>query len=302
MPPLDLSPGMIAQVACLLEATARKPGNVHRLVDFEDTTYLDFALSAGAIVEPLDRASAQALGSTILQAVEATHRVVATNTNLGMILLLVPLASVPPGEPLQPGVASILERSTVADARDLYRGIRLAKPGGLGRSEQGQDVSDEPTVTLLEAMRLASDRDLVARQYATGFLDVFDRFVPVLADSLARPGWTLETAIVAAFLDFLAERPDTLIARKLGGAVAREASDRAADVLKAGWPDGPRSSWALAEFDAWLRADGHARNPGASADLASAGLFVALRTGIIGWPIATRWSANPAGSSRPPGF
>ena len=51
-----LSPGLLAQVACLLEVTARKPGNVHRGRDFADSHYLDFLLSAAAIAGPLDRA------------------------------------------------------------------------------------------------------------------------------------------------------------------------------------------------------------------------------------------------------
>ena len=206
---LIIAPGMIAQVACLLEATARKPGNVHRFLDFDDSSYLDFALSAAAIVEPLNRASTQEVGTTILQAVEATRRVVGTNTNLGMILLLAPLATVPAGQPLRAGLASVLDRTTVADSIDVYKAIRLANPGGLGQSEQGQDVGDEPTVTLVDAMRLASDRDLVARQYASGYADVFDRFVPALERGLTRWGESLETAMVAAFLETLVDRPDT---------------------------------------------------------------------------------------------
>ena len=35
-PDSPLSPGRLAQIACLLEVTARKPGNVHRFRDFED--------------------------------------------------------------------------------------------------------------------------------------------------------------------------------------------------------------------------------------------------------------------------
>ena len=37
----------------------------------------------------------------------------------------------------------------------------------------------------------------------------------------------------------------------------------------------------LAEFDFWLRQDGHRRNPGTSADLVAAGLFVSLQDGKI---------------------
>src|SRR4051794_9824683 len=88
-----LSPGQLGQVACILEATARKPGNVHRFRDFDDAHYVDFLLSAAAIAGPLDRAATVGVGATVLRAVEATRRVVATNTNLGIILLLAPLAA-----------------------------------------------------------------------------------------------------------------------------------------------------------------------------------------------------------------
>ena len=63
-------------------------------------------------------------------------------------------------------------RTTVEDAREVYAAIRLANPGGLNDAAE-QDVRDEPTVTLHEAMALAKDRDSVARQYADNFSDVF---------------------------------------------------------------------------------------------------------------------------------
>lgn len=260
--------GLCAQLACLLEATARKPGNVHRAADFVDTHFLDFLFSAAAIAPVLDRAASQSVGETILEAVRATRGVTATNTNLGIILLLAPLAAASDVA----SVGDVLRATTVDDARSVYAAIRLASPGGLGRTGE-QDVATEPTVTLLDAMRLAADRDGVARQYATDFTDV-------LAASLAtdRP---LEDAIVRLHLQLLAARPDTLIARKCGDAVAAEASFRAAACL---------SGASLAEFDAWLRADGHRRNPGTTADLVTACLFVALRRGIIQLPLSHPFS------------
>ena len=89
------SPGLCAQIACVWEATARKPGNVHRYCDFEDSTYLDYLLSAAALAPVLDRAADRRIGETILDAVRATRRVTRSNTNLGIVLLLTPLASVP---------------------------------------------------------------------------------------------------------------------------------------------------------------------------------------------------------------
>src|SRR3954451_24929618 len=102
------SPGLLAQVACLLEVTARKPGNVHRGRDFDDSGFLDFLLSAAAIAGPLDRASEAGGGQAVRGAVEATRGVVATNTTLAMILLLAPLAAVPAEATLRDGVAAVL--------------------------------------------------------------------------------------------------------------------------------------------------------------------------------------------------
>jgi triphosphoribosyl-dephospho-CoA synthase len=286
--PARLGPGPLAQVACLLEATARKPGNVHRFRDFDDAHYLDFVLSAAAIAGPLDQVRELGIGPTILRAVEATRRYANTNTNLGMILLLAPLAAVPIEDDLRNGVQRVIEWTTVDDAALVYRAIRLASPGGLGEVDD-QDVSEEPTLTLRDAMALAADRDLVARQYASGFADVFDRALPRLRASIGR-GRPVETAIVDAYLDFLSDHPDTLIARKRGPATALEASRRASKVLERGWPDSPEGIEALGDFDDWLRADGHARNPGATADLTTAALFAALRDGTIQLPIAGVWA------------
>ena len=178
--PSWLSTGRLAEIACLLEVTARKPGNVHRFRDFKDLHFLDFLLSATAIAAPLDRAVEQGLGATVLAAVEATREVVSTNTNLGMILLLAPLAAVPRTVDLAEGVEQVLAATTRDDARDAYRAIRLARPGGLGEVPD-QDVAAEPTVTLREAMALAADRDLVARQYANGFREVLHEALPMIA-------------------------------------------------------------------------------------------------------------------------
>lgn len=277
------SPGLLAQFACLLEATARKAGNVHRFADFDDATYVDFLLSAAAISGPLDRARNVGLGATVREAIAATHEVVATNTNLGMVLLLTPLAMLDDNEDIA-RVGRVLGATTVEDARLVYEAVRLAQPGGLGRVTE-QDVADAPTVTLREAMRLAAPRDVVARQYVTDFADVMSA-VRSLRQSLVS-GHFLETAIVATHLAVLQSVPDTLIARKRGEDVAREASRRAADVLERGWPASGRAEFAA--FDRWLREDGHARNPGATADLVTAALFLSLRDGTIPLPLP-RWS------------
>ena len=286
-----LDPGLCAQIACIWEATARKPGNVHRYRDFADSSYTDFLLSAAAIAPVMTAACQQRIGTTILDAVRATRRVTGTNTNLGIVLLLAPLASVPPEQDLRSGVQGVLAGLDVEDARLAYEAIRLAVPGGLGNAAK-QDVRQEPTQSLRQVMALAAQRDLIALQYANGFAEVFGDGVPALLSGMERTG-SMEGAIVFAHLHLMAHHPDTLIARKRGWAEAEEAARRAKAVLDSGWSE-------LDRFDDWLRAEGHARNPGATADLLTACLFVLLRENTITLPPPLPWTARtftPSGVS-----
>ncbi len=286
MPP----PGLCVQVACVWEVTARKPGNVHRFRDFDDVTYIDFLLSAAAVAPVLGAAPGRRVGATVLDAVRATRQVVGSNTNLGMVLLLAPLAAVHDGEELRAGLGRVLAGLDREDARLAYEAIRLARPGGLGRVAE-QDIRDEPTGTLREVMVLAADRDLVARQYADGFRAVFKDGVPALRRGLERTG-ALEGAIIGCHLHLMATYPDSLIARKRSPAEAEEAARRAGGVLAAGWPHDAAGRAALAELDGWLRAQGRSRNPGTTADLVTASLFVALCGGTIQLPPQFPWQAG----------
>lgn len=282
----SLTLGQCVALACLLEATAPKPGNVHRGADFEDLTFDDLAAAGIAIAPCMDEAANRPLGQTILQAVRATQKLVATNANLGIILLVAPLAKVPRSRNLCDGVADVLSQLTSADATDVYQAIREANPGGLGQTETA-DIAGEPPTNLLDAMSQAAERDLVARQYANNFQEVFNKVLPQLLAGLGR-GWSLNDAIVRVHLQIMSEYPDSLIGRKLGAAVARQSADHAAEVLAAGEPGSETYNQALADFDFWLRCDGHRRNPGTTADLIAAGLFAGLRDGLIDVGATTR--------------
>jgi len=275
-----MSIGLHAQLACIWEATARKPGNVHRYRDFADMTYLDFLMSAAAIAPVMGRAPTQRVGQTILDAVKATRQVTSTNTNLGIILLFAPLAAVPEGTDLKVGVAEVLANLNVEDARLAYQAIRLAEPGGLGKVEE-QDLSEEPTLSLREVMALAAERDMIARQYAKAFADVFD-FVKDLEKACFQLQ-SLEAAVIQTFLRWLYYYPDSLIVRKCGMAAARMVQEHVGRLLNSAGKDHD-------EFDAYLRAEGNRRNPGTSADLTAACLFAALRLGIITVPPQYPWS------------
>ena len=134
---------------------------------------------------------------------------------------------------------------------------------------------------LVGAMRLASDRDAVAREYATGFELTFTTGVPALArargDGL---GWN--DAGVETFLTLLAAGPDTHIVRRSGAALALEVTRLAQSTLAAGGVRTPAGRDAIARMDRALTDPRHAANPGTAADLTAAAIFVVLLGG--GWP------------------
>lgn len=275
-------PKVIRQ-ACVLEASAAKPGNVHPRASFPNLTFDDFVRSAEAAAPVLAHAAELGVGRAVFQAIEATRAVVSSNTNLGIVLLIAPLAAVPSDRPLRDGIGDVLNRLTREDAAWVYRAIRLAQPGGLGKADE-QDVANEPTGTLREVMALAAHRDGVAAQYANNFAWVLQEGLPFLASIGPAFEQSWEAAIIELHLRLLAEHPDTLIARKCGESVAAEASRRARYCLNevVGLPlDSDKRADRVAEFDQWLRADGNRRNPGTTADLVAACLFAALREQVI---------------------
>jgi triphosphoribosyl-dephospho-CoA synthase len=265
-----------ATLACALEACAEKVGNVTPTRSFADARFDDFAMSAQALGEAVAAAGPGRVGRTVYRAVAATARVAPSNTNLGMALLFAPLAAAAraPGSGLRRQLARVLRDLSVDDARWAYRAIRLARPGGLGRADRA-DIARPPDVTLRQAMRLAASRDTVAREYARGFAVTFDLALVGLRRALGR-GLGLRDAIGQAHLELMAEVPDTLIARKAGLPAARAVARRARAVVRAGGLLTRKGLRAARRLDADLRRRRNLLNPGTSADLIAAALFVWL--------------------------
>jgi triphosphoribosyl-dephospho-CoA synthase len=269
-------PAAAAQLACLLEASAPKPGNVSPGRHFADLRYEDFLAAAAAIGEPLADAAVRPLGVTIRLATEATRRWVRSNVNLGIVLLLAPLvrAASQTGVADAHSVRAVLDQTTVDDAREVYAAIRLAAPGGLGQVE-AQDVARAPDQTLVEVMRLAAERDGIAREYATGFDTTFTIGAPAIARA-RRDGLEWDDAVVETYLTLLAAAPDTHIARRGGAQLAADVTKRAQDVIAAGGVRSAAGRAAIDEFDRALRDPNHTANPGTTADLAAAAILVEL--------------------------
>lgn len=264
------APAMMARRllwAQVCEVCAPKAGNVHLGASFDDTAVKDFLRSAAVVSPILAQVKRMGVGACVLEAVRATKQVVGRNTNLGIILLLAPLVAARPGQEMR----ALVEGLTLEDAAAVYEGIMLANPGGLGHAEKG-DVTTGDVLPLKRAMALAAERDVIACEYIQGFSGV-SSLAKVL--SLAVAKWGLEQGIVHAHLWQMATSPDTLILRKLGQAAAVESSRLARVVVDGGWTaQGPVSRDAFDVLDEWLRAEGNRRNPGASADMIAAALFV----------------------------
>lgn len=263
-------------MACLLEVSAAKPGNITPAHDFVDTTYADMVRSALALggAFTYERARRTGVGALIADGAQATAAVVRSNTNLGIVLLFAPLiraeATRQSGEELRAATERTLAALDVDDAAAAFTAIAAAQPGGLGEPPE-HDVRAPARVSLRTAMAAAADRDSVASEYATGFAIVFDDGLPLLTEALDAGLPTLES-IVAVHVGLLAAHPDTLIARKAGMAAARAVTAAAAEVRA-----GMRT---LQELDASLRADANRLNPGTTADLVAATLLAALLTGV----------------------
>jgi triphosphoribosyl-dephospho-CoA synthase len=261
------------RAACHAELDALKPGNVHRYAPGHQMTVEDFEASAQASAQAM-ALPGLSVGERIYQAVRLTREAVGCNTNLGIVLLAAPLAEsalTGTGRNLRANLERVLAGLDVSDAQWTYKAICLADPAGLGASER-HDVNQAPTVGLREAMAEARERDRVARQYATGFADVFDFGLPRLRALMAR--WQTEPwAAAGVYLGFLAEFPDSHVARKFGlaraEALQRQAAPLAARLEAAGEPTALEG--VLLAFDTELKAQ--SVNPGTSADLTVATLF-----------------------------
>jgi triphosphoribosyl-dephospho-CoA synthase len=268
--------------ACLAELDALKPGNVHRHGGGHGMTVDDFVASAEAAA-PLIGRKGLAVGERIRLAVEATQRAVALNTNLGIVLLAAPLAGAAlerQSGDLKSRLHRVLHGLSIEDARDTYRAIRAAKPGGLGDAPR-HDVGTDPEVSLLEAMRAAEGRDRIAWNYTHDFADIFGLGLTWLAQGLERwgePSW----AATRVYLGYLAHVPDTLIERKFGDRVAARVREEARPIESSLMAShAPEAMTApLLAFDLALK--GRGLNPGTSADLTVATLFAAALIALEG--------------------
>ena len=270
------------QQACEMELQAFKPGNVSVYAAGHDMTVADFRISAKVSAEALCN-SDYTLGEKIYYAVQATKAAVACNTNLGIILLCAPLiqamSEIKLGITLKQALHQVLLTTTIEDADWVFKAITLASPGGLGRTDN-QDVAEKPSITLTEAMRLASHKDRIALQYVSDYQDIFDFAVPIHYNAV-RKSMHLEWAAVSVYAALLSHFPDSHIERKYGKQysemVAARMSNVSSELSKADMPE--QILPLLYSVDQEFKAKG--LNPGTMADMTVATVFTVFLEEVI---------------------
>ncbi|PSQ07367.1 triphosphoribosyl-dephospho-CoA synthase [Halobacteriales archaeon QS_6_71_20] len=275
-------PAANAELALLLEvAGTPKPGNVDRHRDLADLRFEQFLAGAVGARPGLERAAAgDPVGEAFETAVGGMSEQSGGNTQFGCLLLLVPLVRAAAAGELTPdGARSVCEATTVDDAAGFYRAFEHVDvavadpPEGLDTLDVRRGADAVPALrerglTLFDVMsrsaRPDGAGDANAREWVEGFPRTFRAAGSIRADE----GPVTDRA-ARAFLDLLAEADDTLVRTQHGPDVAREVRERAAEVASTATAE----EWAEELVDRGI-------NPGTTADIAAAALFVALERGV----------------------
>lgn len=306
-----------AQLAALLEVSAYpKPGNIHRFRDRWGKRFEHFVAGSIAIGPVVREAfvrgyrawlqgdlSSIRIGRLIEKAVKLQMQIhSAGNTHLGVIMLFIPITSSLPlwiahGKDVSfigEWTLKVLKSTTPMDAVALMRGIRLARPSGLGRPPRGLPDAlrrQKIDMSLYEVLGASSRWDGVAEELISGLRTSLRIGLPSLMRTFEETK-DLNVAIVHCFLSILSHKPDTLIARnvglakapnasidkavKLGMDEAKRISRKAKEALEVGGLATNEGRKLIEDLDEELEAKGPAYNPGTTADLTATSIFLAL--------------------------
>lgn len=268
-----------AQLALLLEVSGTpKPGNVDRHREYEDLRFEHFMAGAvGSLSGLRMAASGEPIGTAFERSVAGMSEQSGGNTQFGALLALVPLVAAAATDRLTAeGVVAVVAETTVEDACEFYRAfehvaVAVDEPPAeldeldVRRGSDAVGALRNRALTLSDVMELSADRDGIAAEWTSGFERSFEA-----------AGWLLEDEgpmsrrASSVFLRLLAAEPDTFVATRNSESTAIEATERAQAVL-----EGAEAPEALAEE--FIARD---INPGTTADLTAAALFIALEQGM----------------------
>ncbi|MCU4799666.1 triphosphoribosyl-dephospho-CoA synthase [Halobacteria archaeon HArc-gm2] len=268
-----------AELALLLEVTSTpKPGNVDRRHEYDDLRFEHFVAGAvGAQSGFRLAADGGPVGEAFERSVEGMADQEGGNTQFGALLLVTPLVATGASGELTPERASdVVSGTTVEDAANFYRAFEHVDvavdepPDDLDGLDvrRGTDAIPEleaRRLTLEDVMELSSDVDGVAAEWVDGFTRSFEA-----AAAIERRDGPVPDRAAHVFLELLAEEVDTFVVTRNDRETAEEVMRRARAVL-----DGEEAAADLA--DEFVERD---VNPGTTADIIAAALFIALERGL----------------------
>ena len=273
-----------SQMACSLEVSSFKPGNVHRYRDFPDIKYHHFLTSGIAFGDVVYRASQdkENIGKYIKMAVIQSRKWSPSNANLGIIMLHIPIAmgagSIDnfDSDMLRREMINLVRNTTVEDSLNVYDAINIAMPN-LNPPKRGPDVKEEDAkkrlieenLTLYDVFKISAEWDNISREWAEGFKITFEGYE--LLKNYYQEDRDINWAITKTYIHILSKYPDTLIARKNNLEVSKEVSRIAREIRENGF-----KKEDIKRFDAYLSRDGNKLNPGTTADLIAGSLMIFL--------------------------
>ena len=208
---------------CDTEIKSLKPGNVHKYSEGHGMNLKDFLKSSLIISKCLTKNNLD-LGKKILISVNEIQNKIKKNTNLGIILMLSPIATIVQEEgviskeELLKKIKSLIKKQNIKNSIPIFKAISLTSPGGLGFSKK-YDVNELPNTNLYKAMEFAKKKDLIARQYCNGFEDIYKIGIPAYKKFYNKWG-KVDWALTGVYLTFLKKFNDSHIVRNKGNKIA----------------------------------------------------------------------------------
>ena len=276
-----------AQLAMLLEVSATpKPGNIDRDHNYTDTRFEHFLASAVGVYPILEKAAVTKAGIGKLlyeSVVESSKWQSGGNTHFGAFILLIPLVMAggrcKNRKCLEEEVQKIVRETTVDDAIEFFRAFAMA--GVKVKPVADLDLTDTDSIgqikskglTLYDLMEISKSYDMIAEEWINGFEKTFECSV-LIQEKIRNYG--INDAVVLTFMELLSRNKDTFIRTKFDIKKAEEVTIRATSILQKGDMTGIMNG--ICQFDEELLKEGV--NPGSTADIIIAGLFVSLFEGM----------------------
>jgi triphosphoribosyl-dephospho-CoA synthase len=133
-------------------------------------------------------------------------------------------------------------------------------------------------VNLYDVFMKCAERDTICKEWVTGYGITAKEGYPYLVEAI-KSSCNINTATIDTFLYLLSKNPDSLIVRKNDLMIAKHVSERAREILIQGGYGSETGKTLTEKLDIDLQSKDGLLNPGTTADLTAASLFLLLLSG-----------------------